>query len=231
MPRPSRPNRGRGSPPAGGPRERQKRDSAGGLRERQKREKTERLRAAAWDLFVERGYDATSTREIAERAGVATGTLFLYARDKADLLFLVFEHRLSEAVEDAFATLPQDVPLVDQLVHLFRACFVMYAKSPAVARKFVGELPGADGPNAVRVNGLTLAFLQRVAGLIERAAERGEVRREVAPLLAAQTIFGLYFMALQSWLGGWNSLESAVGTTLAGALRLLFDGLRAPPRG
>jgi AcrR family transcriptional regulator len=205
--------------------------AGGGLRERQKRDKTERLRRAAWELFVERGYDATSTREIAERAGVATGTLFLYARDKADLLFLVFEHRLAEAVDEAFATLPEDLPLVEQLRHLFRACFAMYAKSPAVARRFVAELPGADGPNAVRVNGLTLAFLQRVAALVERAGERGEVRRDVPPLFAAQTVFGLYFMALQSWLGGWDSLESAVETTLAGSLRLLFDGLGAPQAG
>ena len=74
----------------------------GGVRARQKRDKLERLRAAAWELFTSKGFDETTTREIAERAGVATGTLFLYAKDKPDLLFLVFEHRLAETVDDAF---------------------------------------------------------------------------------------------------------------------------------
>src|SRR6188508_2991033 len=92
--------------------------SEAGLRARQKHDKRERLRAAAWELFTEKGYDATSTREIAERAGIATGTLFLYAKDKADLLFLVFEHRITEAVEAGFRTLPA-TGLRDQVLHLF----------------------------------------------------------------------------------------------------------------
>src|SRR5262245_44638568 len=72
------------------------RAEAGGQRARKKRDKLERLRAAAWELFATKGFDATTTREIAERAGVATGTLFLYAKDKPDLLFLV--HGLGEPV-------------------------------------------------------------------------------------------------------------------------------------
>src|SRR5690348_18030601 len=77
-----------------------------GLREQHKRDKRERLRAAAWHLFSTVGYDATTTRAIAEKAGVASGTLFLYARDKQDLLFLVFEERLRAAADEAFRTLP-----------------------------------------------------------------------------------------------------------------------------
>src|SRR5436190_15667895 len=113
--------------------------SEAGLRARQKHDKRERLRGAAWELFAEKGYDATSTREIAERAGIATGTLFLYAKDKADLLFLVFEHRLAEAVEEGFRTLPA-AGLREQLLHLFRHCFWMYEKNPAISRVFVKEL-------------------------------------------------------------------------------------------
>jgi AcrR family transcriptional regulator len=197
----------------------------GGLRARQKRDKLERLRAAAWELFTSKGFDETTTREIAERAGVATGTLFLYAKDKPDLLFLVFEHRLAETVDAAFDSLPE-ASLKPQLIHVLGRLFAMYEKSPALARRFVKELPGADGPNAQRVNGLTFAFLQRLGGLVEKAAERGEVRSDAFPLLAAQTIFAIYFMGLLSWLSGFNSLETALDTAVSSALDLLMDGLR-----
>jgi AcrR family transcriptional regulator len=199
-------------------------EAPGGRRARQKRDKLERLRAAAWDLFTTKGFDETTTREIAERAGVATGTLFLYAKDKPDLLFLVFEHRLAEAVDDAFRSLPAK-SFKTQLMHVFRRLFVMYERSPALARKFVKELPGADGPNAQRVNGLTFVFLQRIGGLVEKAAERGEVRSDASPLLAAQTIFAVYFMGLLSWLSGFSSLETALDTAISSALDLLMDGL------
>lgn len=196
-----------------------------GLRARQKRDKLERLRVAAWELFTKKGYDETTTREIAERAGVATGTLFLYTRDKPDLLFLVFEHRLAETVDEAFRTLPP-APLKAQLLHVFRRVFAMYDKSPALGRKFVKELPGADGPNAERVNALTIVFLQRIGALVERAAERGEVRADAPPLLTAQTVFALYFIGLMSWLAGFNTLEGALESSIGNGLDLLMRGLR-----
>lgn len=197
-----------------------------GLRAQNKRDKRERLRAAAWELFASVGYENTTTRAIAERAGVAAGTVFLYAKDKPDLLFLVFEERLQRVTEEAFRTLPDGLPLEQAILHVFRGVFVMYSESVAVGRAFVKELPGATGPNADRVNALTIVFLQRLAALIERAAERGEVRADFPPLLAAQSIFALYFMALLSWLSGFANLEGAFDSTLAPSLELLMDGLR-----
>lgn len=197
---------------------------AGGLRARQKADKRERLRAAAWELFTTQGFDDTTTREVAERAGVAAGTLFLYASDKADLLFLVFEHRLAETVDDAFRALPRG-SLKHQLLFLFGRVFEMYEKSPDLARKFVKELPGANGPNAERVNGMTFVFLQRLAAVVEEAAKRGELREDVPALLAARTIFAIYYMGLLSWLFGFDSLDAALESTISTSFDLLLGGL------
>ena len=48
---------------------------------------------AAQRLFAEKGYEATRTREIAEQAGIATGTLFNYAKTKSDVVLLVWKTR------------------------------------------------------------------------------------------------------------------------------------------
>jgi len=58
-----------------------------GKRQRNKVDKLLRIKAAARHLFVSRGYDDTTTREIALRAGVGMGTVFIYAANKRDLLF------------------------------------------------------------------------------------------------------------------------------------------------
>ncbi len=60
-----------------------------GQREKNKLEKLQRIREAARELFVQKGFDETTTREIAVRAGVGIGTVFIYAENKRDLLFLV----------------------------------------------------------------------------------------------------------------------------------------------
>lgn len=197
-----------------------------GRRAQQKRDKRRRIREAAWQLFTTQGYDATTTSSVAKRARVATGTLFLYAKDKPDLLFLVFRDRLRSAVDAQFASMPCDAPLLEQLLHLFRGLFEMYAEHPAVAAEFVRALPGADGPNAMAVNAYSMVFLSRIAGLVQAAQERGEVSADISPFQAASNIFSLYFGALLVWLSGFGDLASALDPGLRSALELQMSGLR-----
>jgi AcrR family transcriptional regulator len=185
----------------------------------------ERIRAAAWALFTTLGYDETTTQAIAKRAGVASGTVFIHASDKADLLFLVMHDRLAATVEDRFRTMPEGT-LLERLLHVFRGLFEMYGEHPQVAAAFVRHLPFSNGPNAQRTNGLTLEFLRRVALLVSEAQQRGELARDFDPFAAAQNIFGLYFMALVSWLGGYSTLETALVPLLRDALSLQVRGLR-----
>jgi TetR/AcrR family transcriptional regulator, cholesterol catabolism regulator len=195
-----------------------------GQRARQKEQKRRRLRDAAWALFRAQGYEATTTKQIAERAGVASGTLFLYARDKPDLLFLVLHERLSQAVDDGLESLPRAASLIDQLVHLFSGFFRVYEAAPEIGRRFIREMPGADGPNAQRVNALTLGLLGQIAGLVQLAQARGEVAPDADPLLFAQVAFSLYYTVLLGWLSGYSPLESSV-PRLRAALELAFYGI------
>ena len=178
-------------------------------REQNKLEKRERLQAAAERLFLKHGFEATSTHQVARAAGVAKGTLFLYARTKEDLLFLVMHDRLEQVVDERLATVPKK-GLIAQLLHVFRGIFDMYAQLPALAKHFVRELPGAQGPQADRVNALTFSFLHRVTLLVQQAQARGEVAAaEIDPAVAAQSFFALYFMALIGWLSGLAELDDA----------------------
>lgn len=184
------------------------------------------IRRAAWDLFASKGYEATTTGEIAKRAGVAAGTVFVHASDKEDLLFLVMHDRLVDAVEAGFADLPSG-PLLERLLHVFRPVFAMYGEHPEVAQAFVRSLPGARGPNAQRTQTMTFGFLHRLALLVGEAQASGEVAKDVEPFLAAQNVFALYFMALMGWLSGHITIEAALDPLFRNALGLQMRGLRA----
>ncbi|QIM21895.1 TetR/AcrR family transcriptional regulator [Phycicoccus sp. HDW14] len=69
-----------------------------GRRERNKQEKLERIVAAASSLFAEHGVDDVTTQQIAEAADIGTGTLFLYARTKGELLLMVQNTHYEEAL-------------------------------------------------------------------------------------------------------------------------------------
>jgi TetR/AcrR family transcriptional regulator len=71
-----------------------------GRRERNKLDKLARITAAAGELFAERGVDDVTTQEIADRADIGTGTLFLYAKTKGELLLLVQNSTYADALAE-----------------------------------------------------------------------------------------------------------------------------------
>jgi AcrR family transcriptional regulator len=194
-------------------------------RSQQKLDKYERIKQAALSLFISEGYESTTTKAVAEQAEIATGTLFLYARDKQDLLFLVMHDRLSQAVQRAFDTLPQS-NILNQWLHIFRELYLMYQEHPSLGKAFVRNLPGADGPNAQKVNALTFGFLHRLSLLAHQAQARGEIAKDIETTQIAANTFALYFSGLMAWLQGFASLEQVLDPMLKSSLALQIRGLR-----
>jgi len=80
-------------------------EATAGHRERKKQQTREAIARAGLDLFVERGYEATTLAEIAEAAGVSTRTIFAYFPSKEDILFCDFE-ALRASLAQALAERP-----------------------------------------------------------------------------------------------------------------------------
>jgi len=174
---------------------------ATGLRERNKQDKRRRIHRAALELFRERGYQATTTRAIAERAKVATGTLFLYAKSKEDVLLQAFAAEGERIREERFATLP-DAPIVDRLVHVFDGLFQYYAADPALGRILVREILFIEPSHDVGPARQAFLWLERVAGLVAEAQRRGEIGAAEMPLLVASNAWAIYLSTVVAFLNG-----------------------------
>ena len=74
-----------------------------GRRERNKQAKLERITAAARELFTEHGVDDVTTQQVADKADIGTGTLFLYAKTKGELLLLVQNSGYADALTQGTA--------------------------------------------------------------------------------------------------------------------------------
>jgi AcrR family transcriptional regulator len=87
-------------------------DTGPGLRERKKQRTRETIAAAAHELFLERGYNATTLPEIAEAADVATRTIFAYFPSKEDILFSHLEE-MKDALAQAITERPEGTDTLD----------------------------------------------------------------------------------------------------------------------
>lgn len=164
-----------------------------GRRERSTAEKRQRILDAATALFEERGFDAVTTQEISARADIAVGTLFRYAATKNDLLLLVYNEKLRQALERGAERGRRAGDLLEAIMEMILpmvelASAIHTQDSWAYQRELLFGAP--DGVH--RAEGLALiAGLQEAiaARLAEEAQERGLPVCANAVRLAASTVF------------------------------------------
>jgi AcrR family transcriptional regulator len=194
-------------------------------RERRKEETLRRIEEAAWMLFRTRGYEATSTRDIAEAADIATGTLFNYFPEKRSLLIHLIQRRVDGAAVRAFETMPSGT-LEQELRHVFDALTRCYASERRLSRVFVKELLFTDGQQRTESAAWTFGLVKRIAERVRIAQRRGTLDPAVDPMDAAQQLFSAHYFGLVTWLGGTIPSRTAHEEHFQGSLRLLLRGLR-----
>jgi TetR/AcrR family transcriptional regulator, cholesterol catabolism regulator len=203
------------------------------LRARKKEEKLLRIEAAGRALFVEKGFDATTTRAIASRAGVGVGTFFVYFPHKMDLLVHLFLKDTRVVIEAAFESLDGELELVDALLHVFGKLYDYYEVDPRLSRVFLKEIlfmwtGASDKIEPQTISQHDVAFnhlLMRLAAIVQRGKERGELGHGVETLDATYHFFGVYSWALMGRLSGALVDRETQMRLLDQALRLLASGM------
>ena len=111
-----------------------------GRRAANKADKLRRITQATRELFVEKGFDGTTMRDIAARAGVGFGTLFDYAASKRDFLFLLFNPELETVLDESAAAAATEPLFIDKMMAFFGGYYALYARDRAIARAVLREL-------------------------------------------------------------------------------------------
>jgi AcrR family transcriptional regulator len=175
-----------------------KASTAPGRRERNKLEKRERIVDAARNLFQSQGFAETTTQQIAAAADIGTGTLFLYASSKEDLLIMVFKDEMVKNAQDIFAQLPRNASAVDQIMAVFQHMVEYHARDVDISRLLLRELvmPTSSGQHSDIAELMDVVY----GGLTDIVTRT--IREDIGdPERAARSSFALYYFALISWLG------------------------------
>jgi AcrR family transcriptional regulator len=197
-----------------------------GKRETKKLDKLRRIRAAALDLFLQRGYDETTVRMIADQASVGLGTMFSYARDKRDLLFLILNEGFEEAVAYAEATMrgPR-LRLAQRLQRIFRHHYLTFSGQPHLYRYALRELQFYAATDQAAIFQATRERLFRIiVEAVKDAQAHAEVDQAVEAELAASVLFSVFQAEVRHWISqeprnvdeGTARLERALDIVLAG---------------
>lgn len=173
-----------------------------GRRARNKADKLHRIRTAARELFIEKGYDGATMRDLAARSGVGFGTIFDYASSKRDLLFLIFNPDLVTTLDEAYAEALEQADYIDQLMCVFGGFYRLYQRDPELSRYLLRELNFyQEGAEAAKFLAQRADFMNRVCLLTATAQSRGALSDDVAPDLIARILFSTFAWEVRRWIG------------------------------
>ena len=209
-----------------------------GLRERNKSDKLDRIRRATLTVLDEKGYEKTTIREIALRAGVGHGTIFSYSRDKVELCLICIQEELDELGISTFKKLRPAAPVSEQVVEYlspryaywerYRALF--FAATQQLTGKYDGDIP----PELGRAKSRRAQTQGRVAEILERGKANNEIGVDVDVDAVSRILLDVYLQELRFWLNddqvelkqGVQQLEVLVKSIVALIQRRYLEPVR-----
>jgi AcrR family transcriptional regulator len=165
-------------------------------REASKNETRQLILNAARRLFAQKGMEDSTIRDIAREAGVSPASVVVHFKSKTALLEEALNRDIETALSELVASMPEDLGLLDRLMHLARGFFRLYDQNRKLYRSLIRYTifePAGETPNITKVSDLYLRFL---SGLVEADKARGLIKPEVDATVAAGSIFSLYLGAL-----------------------------------
>ncbi|WP_069811804.1 TetR/AcrR family transcriptional regulator [Streptomyces sp. TP-A0874] len=204
------------------------------IRSPRRRTTQERLYEAAVTLFAEKGFSATTVEEIAERAGVAKGTVYYNFGSKTELFEELLRHGVGQLTtglrKAAEETTVRGGSRVEALDAMVRAGLGFMDRYPSFTQLYVAELWRT---NRAWQSTLLVVREQAVAvvrEVLREAVESGELGEEVDEELTAAALVGMVLVAALDWQAFQpeRSLDE-VHSTLSRLLRGLVREDRPSP--
>lgn len=147
-------------------------------------------------LFAEKGFNDTTTRDIAREANIAIGTVFLHFPDKPSLLAATLHEGIEEVLQNAYTTLPDDLLIKEKLSYLARALYAHNFQTPVLTTILLKETLFMEGEWGEVFQGQSMGFIAKVIELLTEAQKRGELKADANCPLIAMAFFSNYFMLL-----------------------------------
>jgi len=201
--------------------------------EGQEPEKRRLILHAAVRVFAERGYQGCRIADVAQSAGVAYGLVYHYFRNKDELLESVFDEQWAIFIRALEAIDAGPGTATDKLAGLFGFVFDVYKTAPAAVRVLMLEV--THTPRGLRAGSTRETFdraIRLVAAVVRRGQERGELRRQADPVVAATSLLGAMELTLSGMVMGLvpAGSEEEIDRAREHLVAVTIEGLRAPPR-
>lgn len=155
---------------------------------------------AAVQVIAENGYHASQVSKIASKANVADGTIYLYFKNKEDILISVFKEKMGTFIERIESEISEKETVSDKILALIETHYQQLSASPYLAIVTQLELRQSKPELRNEINNVLKSYLDIIDSIIKQGIEDGDIRNDINPRLLRQMIFGTLDETVTTWV-------------------------------
>jgi AcrR family transcriptional regulator len=191
------------------------------LTEEEQQRRRKEIFHASVHLFLEKGFNETSMREIAKAAGVGKSTLYDYYQSKDEILVSYFGNEIQKITQRAREIIQQNSSISEKLRKIMQMHLGYLVENKQIFLKISLEAQRLSLESQEQIQFKRHAYQDMLRSLVEEGIQQGEFR-PVNPLFAARSIFSLLSISVFTTRPTGTPEEM-----LEQALGIFFQGIQA----
>ncbi len=195
------------------------------LKMKRDKPKYKKIVDAAVVVIAENGYHQAQVSKIAKEAGVADGTIYLYFKNKEDILVSVFREKMAIFVSNLQTILEKDLNTSEMLFKMIDNHFFVLHEDRHLAIVTQLELRQSGKKLRLRINEVLKEYLDLLDVILKEGIDTGELDQTMDVRLARQMVFGTIDETITSWV--MNDQKYDLLKLAPEVHRLIMNGLRA----
>jgi len=164
------------------------------------RPKYRQIIEAAVEIIAQNGFHASQVSKIAKKANVADGTIYLYFKNKEDILISVFREKMGGFITKTMETIKENESASGKLLTLIRMHYKQLAEEPYLAIVTQLELRQSKPELRREINQVFKSYLDIIDEIIDQGIEEGSMRNDINRQLVRQMVFGTLDETVTTWV-------------------------------
>lgn len=166
----------------------------------EKNHKYHQILEAAVKVFARQGFHQSTVAEIAKEAGVADGTIYLYFKNKDDILVQFFSYRAKQVFESFREEVDRAQTSLDKLRNVVRCHLAEFQRDRDGAVVYQVETHQNSRLAEAQIREMSQMYRDLISEIVEQGQQEGTIRRDLYVGLVKRFIIGAVDEVINTWL-------------------------------
>ena len=167
---------------------------------KEKNDKYHRILKAAAKVFAGRGFHQSTIAQIAKEAGVADGTIYLYFKNKDDILVQFFSHRTKQVFDRFQAEVDRANSSLDKLRFLIHSHLTEFQRDRDGAILYQVETHSNNRLAEAQIKEMSKMYRDIISEIVEHGQQEGAIRKDLYVGLVKRFIIGAVDEVINTWI-------------------------------